>query len=316
LCFVIMKGKGLIIKSAGSTYTVRTSGSVEIECKLVGKYRLEELRSTNPVVVGDLVEFTLENGEQIGRINAVDSRKNYIIRKSTNLSKSHQIIASNIDLLMLMVTVSRPVTYPEFIDRYLVSAEAYNIPAVLLINKIDLYGQKEKKTLEDWKDIYESIGYPCIDCSVKENTNIESIMKLLKDKVTLIAGNSGVGKSTLINRIEPGLQLKTDEISKYHKSGKHTTTFAEMFELSLGGYVIDTPGIRGFGITDMEDEPLFHYFPEIFNASANCKYNNCNHINEPDCAVIQSIESGQISVSRYNSYLNLFEEQKNASKYR
>lgn len=311
-----MQGKGLIIKSAGSTYTVRTSGSVNIECKLAGKYRLEELRSTNPVVVGDLVEFTLETGEQIGRIYNVGSRKNYIIRKSTKLSKSHQIIASNIDLLMLMVTVSHPVTYPEFIDRYLVSAEAYNIPAVLLINKTDLYGEKENKTLEEWKHIYESVGYPCIDCSVKENTNIESIVKLLKGKVNLIAGNSGVGKSTLINRIEPGLKLKTDKISSYHKSGKHTTTFAEMFELSKGGYIIDTPGIRGFGITDMEDEPLFHYFPEIFKASAHCKYNNCNHVNEPDCAVIQSIENGQISASRYNSYLNLLKEQKNTSKYR
>ena len=311
-----MQGRGLIIKSAGGTYTVRTSGSVEIECKLAGKYRLEELRSTNPVVVGDLVEFTLENGERIGRINNVGPRKNYIIRRSTNLSKSHQIIASNLDLLMLMVTVRHPVTHLEFIDRYLVSAEAYTIPAVLLINKIDLYGENEKKTLTEWKNIYESIGYPCIDCSVKENTNVKRKLKLLKGKVTLIAGNSGVGKSTLINRIEPGLQLKTDQLSSYHKSGKHTTTFAELFELSQGGYIIDTPGIRGFGITDMEDEPLFHYFPEIFKASAHCKYNNCIHVNEPDCAVIQAIESGSIHPSRYNSYVNLLKEQKSASKYR
>ncbi len=311
-----MEGKGLVIKSAGSTYTIRTSGSEEIDCKLVGKYRLQELRSTNPVVVGDWVNFILEKGEKIGRITGVDSRKNYIIRKSTNLSKAHQIIASNIDQLMLLVTVTHPVTYPEFIDRYLVSAEAYSIPAILLINKVDLYGEKEKETLEEWKDTYEKIGYSCIECSVTVGYNIDKVKKLLKGNVTLIAGNSGVGKSTLINVVEPGLKLKTGEISDFHKSGKHTTSFAEMFELSTGGHIIDTPGIRGFGITDMEDEPLFHYYPEIFRTSAFCKYNNCVHVNEPNCAVIQAVESGEISMSRYNSYLNLLEEQKNTSKYR
>ncbi len=311
-----MQGKGLVIKSAGNVYTVRISESVLTECMLVGKYRLEELRSTNPVVVGDRVEFTLEQGEQIGRITGVESRKNYIIRKAAKLSKSHQIIASNIDRLMLMVTVKHPVTYPEFIDRYLVSAEAYNIPAVLLINKTDLYGEKENQTLDEWKTTYESIGYPCIECSLTADVNISRIKELLKGKVTLIGGNSGVGKSTLINLIEPSLKLKTAEISDFHKSGKHTTTFAEMFELSQGGYIIDTPGIRGFGITDMEDEPLFHYFPEIFRISARCKFHNCIHVNEPECAVIQAVESGQVSVTRYNSYLNLLQEQKRASKYR
>lgn len=316
--FVIlnMQGKGLVIKSAGSTYTVKVSGSAQIECRLAGKYRLEDLKSTNPVVVGDWVEFSLEKGERIGRITGVDERKNYIIRKSTKLSKSHQIIASNIDRLMLMVTVIRPVTYPEFIDRYLVSAEAYNIPALLLINKTDLYGKKEKAVLLKWKNIYESAGYPCIECSAADGTNLDRIKELLKTKVTLIAGNSGVGKSTLINRIEPGLRLKTREISEYHKAGKHTTAFAEMFKLSLGGYIIDTPGIRGFGMTDMENEPLFHYFPEIFRISAGCKFHNCIHMNEPDCAVIQAVNSGDISASRYNSYLNLLEEQKSGSKYR
>ncbi|MFC2080616.1 ribosome small subunit-dependent GTPase A [Bacteroidota bacterium] len=311
-----MHGKGLVIKSAGSTYTVRSSGSVLIDCKLAGKYRLEDLKSTNPVVVGDWVEFNLEKGERIGRITRVESRINYIIRKSTKLSKSHQIIASNIDRLLLMVTVIRPTTYPEFIDRYLVTAEAYNIPAVLLINKIDLYGDKEKEILEQWKDIYENIGYPCIECSVEKGINIDRIGNLLKDKVTLIAGNSGVGKSTLINVIEPDLNLKTGEISDSHKSGKHTTSFAEMFELRLGGYIIDSPGIRGFGMTDMEDEPLFHYFPEIFKTSSLCKYHNCTHVNEPNCAVIQAVESGHISQSRYKSYLNLLDDQKNDSKYR
>jgi ribosome biogenesis GTPase len=311
-----MQGKGLVIKSAGNVYTVRISGPVSIECMLVGKYRLEELRSTNPVVVGDWVEFILEQGEKIGRITGVESRKNYIIRKSAKLSKSHQIIAANIDNLMLMVTVMHPVTHPEFIDRYLVSAEAYNIPAVLLINKIDLYGDKEKRVLEEWKAIYEAVGYPCIECSLKEGINIPGIKELLKGRVTLIAGNSGVGKSTLINLIDPSLDLKTAKISDSHKSGKHTTTFAEMFELSQGGYIIDTPGIRGFGITDMEDEPLFHYFPEIFRISAGCKFHNCIHVNEPECAVLQAVESGEVSRSRYNSYLNLLQEQKNTSKYR
>lgn len=311
-----MEGNGLVIKSAGGTYTVKVSDSLRVDCKLFGKYRLEELRSTNPVVVGDRVSYILEPGDSIGRITMVDERKNYIIRKATNLSRSHQIIASNIDLLMLMVTVIRPSTYPEFIDRYLVSAEAYNIPATLLINKTDIYTDKENAVVEEWMKIYEKAGYPCIECSVTGNNNLNAIRKLLKDRVTLLAGNSGVGKSTLINVIEPGLDLKTAEISDFHKSGKHTTTFAEMFELKDGGYIIDTPGIRGFGMTDMEDEPLFHYFPEIFRISASCKYHNCIHVNEPGCAVIGAVESGEISPSRYNSYQNLLLEQKNASKYR
>jgi ribosome biogenesis GTPase len=311
-----MEGKGLVIKSAGSTYTVRTSGSVPLECKLAGKYRLEELKSTNPVVVGDWVEFLVERGEKIGRITGVEARKNYIIRKSAKLSKSHQIIAANLDQLLLMVTITRPVTHTEFIDRYLVSAEAYNIPAILLINKIDLYGWKEKRILGDWMEIYGKIGYSCIDCSVSENIHLDRIRDLLQNKVSLLGGISGVGKSTLINRIEPGLNLKTAEISEAHKSGKHTTTFAEMFELQGGGYIIDTPGIRGFGMTDMEGEPLFHYFPEIFRISAGCRYHNCNHVNEPDCAVLLAIETGEISPSRYSSYLNLLEEQRNALKYR
>ncbi len=311
-----MKGKGLVIKSAGSIYTVRADTSKTLPCKLAGKYRLEELKSTNPVVVGDRVAFTVEKGERIGRITGVEERKNYIIRKSAKLSKSHQIIAANIDRLLLMVTVTHPVTHPEFIDRYLVTAEAYDVPAFLLINKVDLYGAKEWKILAEWKRTYEAIGYPCIECSVTGRVNMEPIKDLLKGKISLIAGNSGVGKTTLINLIEPELQLKTTEISGYHKSGKHTTTFAEMFELGFGGYIIDTPGIRGFGITDMEDEPLFHYFPEIFRISAGCKYHNCLHVNEPECAVIEAVESGEVSSSRYNSYLNLLEEQKNASKYR
>jgi ribosome biogenesis GTPase len=311
-----MEGEGRVIKSTGSSYLVSSQEAGLNECVISGKYRLEGLRSTNPVVVGDWVRFSIREGEKLGRINDVLPRKNYIIRKSTKLSKSHQIIASNIDQLVLMVTVTNPVTHAEFIDRYLVTSEAYNIPAILLINKTDLYGKSEKMTLEEWRRIYEEIGYGCIDCSVETKVNLDQIKYALKDKVTLLAGNSGVGKSTLINSIEPSLNLKTREISRSHKSGKHTTTFAEMFELGMGGFIIDTPGIRGFGITDMENEPLYHYFPEIFKISAGCKYHNCIHVNEPECAVIKSVESGKISLSRYKSYLNLLDEQQDGSKYR
>ena len=311
-----MERKGLVIKSAGSTYMVRSESEGDIECKLTGRYRLEGSRSTNPVVVGDHVDYVLEPGEKMGRITDVKSRKNYIIRKSTKLSKSHQIIASNIDQLLLLVTVIRPVTHPEFIDRYLVSAEAYSIPPVILINKSDLYSREENQVKDEWIGIYESAGYECFECSVESGQNIDRIRDLLKEKVSLVAGNSGVGKSSLINLIEPGLSLKTEKISEYHKSGKHTTTFAEMFQLTMGGYIIDTPGIRGFGITDMEDEPLFHYFPEIFKTSKDCRFNNCLHINEPGCAVINAVENGDLHHSRYNSYLNLLVEQKDSGKYR
>jgi ribosome biogenesis GTPase len=311
-----MEGKGRVIKSTGSSYLVSSPESGLTECIISGKYRLEELKSTNPVVVGDWVRFSIREGEKLGRISDVLPRKNYIIRKSTKLSKSHQIIASNIDQLILMITVINPVTHSEFIDRYLVTSEAYNIPAILLINKTDLYGRAEKKTLNEWRRIYEEIGYGCIECSLETMVNLDQINATLKEKVTLLAGNSGVGKSTLINIIEPSLNLKTREISLSHKSGKHTTTFAEMFELGIGGFIIDTPGIRGFGITDMEDEPLYHYFPELFEVSAGCKYHNCIHVNEPECAVLQAVDSGLISWSRYKSYLNLLEEQQDDSKYR
>ena len=311
-----MEGEGRVIKSTGSSYLLSSQEAGMTECVISGKYRLEGLRSTNPVVVGDWVRFSIGEGEELGRITDVMPRKNYIIRKSTKLSKSHQIIASNIDQLMLMVTVADPVTHAEFIDRYLVTSEAYNIPAILLINKTDLYSEPERRTMEKWRRIYEEIGYACIECSLKKMVNLDQIKSALKEKISLLAGNSGVGKSTLINIIEPSLNLKTREISQSHKSGKHTTTFAEMFELGMGGFIIDTPGIRGFGITDMEDEPLYHYFPELFKISTGCKYHNCIHVNEPDCAVRHSVESGKISMSRYKSYLNLLEEQQNDSKYR
>jgi ribosome biogenesis GTPase / thiamine phosphate phosphatase len=308
--------KGRIIKSTGSSYLVRSEDGTNLECKITGKYRLEDLRSTNPVVVGDWVNFNLSKGQEIGRITEVLHRNNYIIRKSTKLSKSHQIIAANIDQLVLIVTVSHPVTYLEFIDRYLVSAEAYNIPAIILINKTDLYNDEEMNKLAEWRNTYESIGYTVLSSSLINNNISDSLKTIFKDHVTLLAGISGVGKTSLINTLEPGLDLKTSEISDSHKSGKHTTTFAEMFEMNGGGFIIDTPGIRGFGMTDMEDEPLFHYFREIFRISSGCKFNNCNHVNEPDCAVIQALDTGEISFTRYRSYINLLEEQENSSKYR
>ena len=311
-----MKIKGRVIKSTGSSYLVWSEDNVHTECKIAGKYRLEDLHTTNPVVVGDWVYFSLSENTNVGIIDEVLPRKNYIIRKSTKLSKSHQILGANMDQLLLMLTISHPVTFLEFIDRYLVSAEAYNIPAVLLVNKTDLHDHVEREQLAEWKDIYEKVGYTVIEASVTSGHVPDSLVALLKDRVTLLAGISGVGKTTLINFLEPGLDLKTAEISDFHRSGKHTTTFAEMFELSFGGYIIDTPGIRGFGMTDMEDEPLFHYFPEIFTVSAGCKFHNCIHVNEPFCAVILAVESGEISPSRYHSYLNLLEEQNSDSKYR
>lgn len=308
--------KGRIIKSTGSSYTVRYAEGGQAECHIRGKYRLEGLRSTNPVVVGDWVEFDLSGGGATGRITEVLPRKNYIIRKATKLSKSHQIIASNMDQLLLIVTLTQPVTHAEFIDRYLVSAEAYNIPASLLINKTDIHGSGDLDKLEEWRSIYSDIGYRVLTSSLAGGKVPASVRELLHNRVTLLAGISGVGKTTLINTLEPGLDLKVREISDYHKAGKHTTTFAEMIKLSMGGYLIDTPGIRGFGLTDMEGEPLFHYFPEIFRLSAGCRYHNCIHVDEPQCAVIQALETGSLSASRYRSYIKLLEEQRDASKYR
>jgi ribosome biogenesis GTPase len=311
-----MEEKGLVIKSTGNLYTVITTGNEKVNCMLTGRYRLEDLKSTSPVTVGDRVLFEINPDEKIGRIKDVLERKNYIIRKSSNLSKTYQVIAANIDQLMLMVTVEYPKTFPEFIDRYLVTAEAYSIPSIILFNKIDLYNQKQLNEVNKLTEVYSHIGYPCYSITALNRQNLGMILDLLKQKVTLIAGNSGVGKSTLLNTLFPDLNLKIDEISDYHKKGKHTTTFVEMFPLPGGGYVIDSPGIKGFGLIDMENEPLYHYFREFFSTSRDCKFNNCLHINEPGCAVIKAVEDGRISFSRYNSYLSLLEEQGHSDKYR
>jgi len=307
---------GLVIKTAGDLYTILTPYGIKIHCKLTGKYRLEGLKSTNPVVVGDRVEYAYDDGDQFGRISDVKERKNYIIRKSSNLSKTYQVIASNLDLLLLMVTIEFPRTYAEFIDRYLVAAEAYNIPVIILFNKTDIYSEEHFQIMEDWSRMYQEIGYQCMSISAIDKKSAEALSGIVKDKVTLIAGNSGVGKSTLINTLDPSLQPVIKEISDYHKKGKHTTTFVEMYTLPSGGFIIDSPGIKGFGLIDMEAEPLYHYFPEFFNISKDCKFYDCIHIKEPGCAVIEALEEGKISQSRYKSYISLIKEQEESQKYR
>lgn len=297
---------GLVTKSTGSWYTViDAETNKQVLCNVRGKLRIKGIRSTNPVAVGDYVEYNITPPSDTGVIKDVKERKNYIIRKSTNLSKQTHILAANMDQAILMITLAFPETYTIFIDRFLITAEAYRIPAKLIFNKTDLYDTNQKSYLNHLIEIYEGAGYPCFSTSVKDKKGIREISKLLQNKTSLIAGNSGVGKSSLINIIDANFQLKTSEISDYHKSGKHTTTFAEMFKLSIGGYVIDTPGIRGFGLHDIQNEELFHFFPEIFKASKNCKYHNCTHVHEPGCAVKESLEEGSVSQLRYENYLNI-----------
>lgn len=308
--------KGIVLKSTGSNYQVRTDDGALLSCGIKGKYRLKGVRTTNPVAVGDCVTIEIsDEDEHVGTISQIAERKNYIIRKSTNLSKESQIMAANIDLAILLVTVRFPETTAEFIDRFLVTAEAYHIPAVIVINKTDLYDAADMMLVDEWFEMFTQIGYPCIKVSVKNNLNIDQISNLLKDKITLIAGNSGVGKSSLVNAIDSSLNLRTGIISESHLQGKHTTTFAEMHTLSIGGYVIDSPGIRGFGLIDLKKEELCHYFPEIFHVSDDCKFYNCTHIHEPGCAVIEAVENGRINYSRYRSYFNMFTEDE-TTKYR
>lgn len=300
--FVVMKGT--VIKSTGSSYQIK-SGNKIVTCRLRGKFRIKGIKSTNPVTVGDEVEFEIEKEADVGAINHIYARKNYIIRKSVNLSKQTHIIASNIDLVFLLITLDNPKTFTGFIDRFLASAEAYKIPAVLLFNKMDSYDKKTTKQKNDLKEVYTKIGYKCIDISAKKNTNINILIDLMKDKVSLFAGHSGVGKSTLANTICPKLNLKTKEISIQHKQGKHTTTFAEMFELPFGGFLIDTPGIKGFGVVDFEQEEVSDYFVEFFKLKPACKFNNCLHLNEPKCAVKEAIKKEEIAISRYKSYVQI-----------
>jgi ribosome biogenesis GTPase len=297
--------QGLITKSTGSWYQVR-SGDETIDCRIKGKFRIKGITTTNPLAVGDVVDFDMEPEQGTGIITNLHQRKNYIIRKAINLSKQAQIIAANLDRALLVVTLASPRTSLGFIDRFLVTAEAYDIPACLIFNKLDLFSDEGLEILADYQSIYQNIGYPCYSVSALEGTNIDEVQELLKDKVTLFSGHSGVGKSSLINRLLPDLDLRTHMVSEWSDKGMHTTTFAEMFELPQGGYIIDTPGIRELGVIDIEKEVLSHFFPEMRERMNQCRFNNCRHINEPGCAVLDALEEGEISQSRYDSYLSIY----------
>ena len=299
--------QGIVYKSTGSWYSVKSEEDVFYDCRIKGKFRIKGIKSTNPVAVGDKVHFDLERigGEEIGIITEIGDRNNYIIRKSVNLSKQTHIIAANIDQAFLLITLNNPVTYTSFIDRFLVTAEAYEIPVTLLFNKMDSYNTNEKDDIASLVDLYRKIGYNCIELSAKMGENVAVVKELMQDKTSMFSGNSGVGKSTLINAIEEGMTLKTAEISEQHLQGQHTTTFAEMYDLSLGAKIIDTPGIRGFGIVDMDKDEIGDYFPEFFALKGECKFNDCLHIDEPKCAVKQALENGDIAWSRYRSYVQM-----------
>ncbi|MBQ3657453.1 MAG: ribosome small subunit-dependent GTPase A [Bacteroidales bacterium] len=305
--------EGLVIKSTGSNYIV-LSGEQRIDCKVRGKLRLDMLRTTNPVAVGDIVEFEFQQDNKTGVITEIKKRKNYIVRKSVNLSKENHIIAANVDQCLLVLTLIMPETPLEFVDRFLVSAEAYKVPAVLVFNKADIYEGGLEDVLKETMEIYEKIGYKTLAVSSITGQGIEDLKALLKDKTTMLSGNSGTGKSTLINTVNPGLNLKTAEISQYSFAGKHTTTFAEMFDLDFGGKIIDTPGIKGFGLTGMSEEDIAHNFPEMFKCLSRCKFYNCTHTHEPGCAVKEAVDEGLISPSRYHSYLSILTDSN--SKYR
>ncbi|SES79288.1 ribosome small subunit-dependent GTPase A [Prevotella sp. kh1p2] len=305
---------GLVIKNTGSWYTVKTDEGPVVESKIKGNFRLKGIRSTNPVAVGDGVEIAV-NPEGTAFITAIDERRNYIIRKSQNLSKQSHILAANVDSAFLLVTVAHPQTSTTFIDRFLASAEAYSVPVTLLFNKTDLLDPDEKRYQAMMVNLYETVGYACHEIVAETGQGVDSLLPLLHNRVTLLSGNSGVGKSTLINRLVPGLNLRTQEISDAHDTGMHTTTFSEMIALPGGGYVIDTPGIKGFGTFDMEPEEITSYFREIFEFSKKCRFSNCTHTHEPGCAVLQAVEDHYIAASRYQSYLSMLDD-KDGSKYR
>jgi len=300
---------GVVIKSTGSWYIVRTDQVDIVECRIRGKFRMSGIKSTNPVTVGDIVDFDLEENSENGIITHIHDRKNYIIRKSVKLSKQTHIIASNIDQVFLLVTLENPPTFTSFIDRFLATSEAYSIPAILIFNKIDLYTKELLEQKQKLEKIYREIGYECIDISSTKNINIDKLKIMMKDRVSMFSGHSGVGKSTLINTIHPNLNLKIAKLSTQHKQGQHTTTFAEMFSLPFGGYIIDTPGIKGFGVVDFSKEEIGDFFPEIFALKQDCKFNNCLHVKEPDCAVKIAVENGKVAESRYISYLQLLEDE-------
>jgi ribosome biogenesis GTPase len=299
--------RGVVLKSTGSRYRVIYGDGKIIDCSVKGKLRIKELRTTNPIAVGDNVLFEVDLSNESGIITEVLDRRNYILRKSSNLSKQSQIIAANIDQVFLMVTIVLPVTPVEFIDRFLITAEAYRVPAKIIINKTDLYGKNEVEKMEYLEAMYGKIGYECIRLSLTDKANLDILKDQMKDKISLISGYSGVGKTTLLNTLNPAFKLKTAEISEYHRQGKHITTFPEMHRMPFGGFVIDTPGIRGFGVVDMQKNEIYHFFREIFIISRDCRFNNCLHLDEPGCAVRDAVEHGGIDFLRYRSYLNIMD---------
>lgn len=305
---------GIVIKSVGSRYKILLGSGNIIECVLRGKLRKKVVQTTNPVAVGDKVTIDPGDDSNAGIITGVLERKNYILRKASNLSKQSQIIAANIDQLLLMATIILPQTPVEFIDRFLVTAEAYRIPARIIFNKTDLYGEDELEKMEHLISVYSGVGYDCLRLSLNEGTGLEEIASMMKDKVSLISGNSGVGKTTLLNILNPRLKLKTAEISDYHKQGKHITTFPEMHRLPFGGFAIDTPGLRGFGVVDMKRNEIYHFFPEIFKVSKECRFYNCLHLDEPGCAVRQAVDREEVDPLRYRSYLSILDDEN--TKYR
>lgn len=306
--------QGTVVKSSGSVYGVRAMDGSLIECRVKGNFRLKGIRSTNPVAVGDHVRYDVRD-DGTAYIVEILERKNYIVRKASNLSKQSHILAANLDLCFLIVTISHPATATTFIDRFLAAAEAYRVPVVLVFNKIDIYDSSEREELEYLTALYSSIGYRCLHTSATDNIGIDALKEMMRGKVSLLAGNSGVGKSSLVNAIAPEIAARVGEISRTHDTGMHTTTYTEMFEFMPQSYIVDTPGVKGFGTYDMEVEEISHYFVEFFELSKDCRYGNCTHTHEPGCAVLDALENGRLAPSRYQSYLSMLED-KDEGKYR
>lgn len=311
----LLQMRGRVYKSTGSWYEVKTEDGQFINCRIKGKLRLAGSKSTNPVAVGDFVEVEMQpDGE--GLIKSIEERKNHIIRRSVNLAKQTQVIAANLDQAVLVVTLAYPVTFPRFIDRFLITAEAYDIPAILVFNKVDLYDEAAMNDLAYYTQVYLDAGYGVLHTSATEGIGLEDFREILINKTSLISGHSGVGKSTLINCVEPDLDIRTAEVSETHRQGQHTTTFAEMYDLSFGGSIIDTPGIRGFGLVNMSTEEIGDYFPEILRLKENCRFNNCMHLEEPGCAVKEALENHQLAFTRYESYLSFVKGVHDEEPYR
>ena len=313
-----VKLSGLVVKTAGGSSWVRIDGSGEtVECRVKGKFRLKGIRTTNPVAVGDRVKVSMAAAGDVSYITEIEPRRNYIIRRASNLSKESHILAANVDQALLVVTLKQPGTPIIFIDRFLATCEAYNIKASIIVNKTDLFDEICEELAEGMKVLYTGLGYGFLLTSAETGKGIEQLREMTRDKLSLMAGNSGVGKSSLINKLVPGANLRTGRISDIHQTGMHTTTFSEMVTLPYGGDLIDIPGVKGFGMIDFEKDEVYHYFPEIFKASANCKYGNCRHTGEPGCAVKEMVDRHYIAESRFNSYLNILEEiEDKGEKYR